>query len=173
MRTLFRVCDALHIQRVKSKDLIVYITGGVIAAALIIFSFLRMTAKPAEPTVAPQPSAAQQPQTTSDVPRITLAEFQQHYDKGDVLVIDVRDADSYLASHIAGAIHIPVSYLEGEIPYLPPDQAIVTYCTCPAEESSGAAAQILRSKGFTASALLGGFKPWLTAGLPVREGKEP
>ena len=162
----------------KNKDLIVYITGGVIAAALIIFSFLRMTAKPAHEAaaenVAPPPAAEQAVQQNApDVPRITLAEFQPHYAKGDVLVIDVRDADSYLASHIAGAIHIPVSYIDGEIPYLPRDKAIVTYCTCPAEESSGAAAQILRSKGFNASALLGGFKPWLTAGLPVREGKEP
>jgi len=166
----------------KNKDLIVYITGGVIAAALIIFSFLRMTAKPAaEANVAPPPPAARSAEgggatsatSTADVPRITLAEFQPHYVKNDVLVIDVRDADSYLASHIAGAIHIPVSYIDGEIPYLPRDKAIVTYCTCPAEESSGAAAQILRSKGFTASALSGGFKPWLTAGLPVREGKEP
>ena len=43
--------------------------------------------------------------------------------------MDVRDIDSYTASHIAGAIHIPVSYLDTELPYLPRGKPIVAYCT--------------------------------------------
>jgi hydroxyacylglutathione hydrolase len=46
-----------------------------------------------------------------------------------VTIIDVRDADSYRDRHIPGAMHIPLAYIQGEIPYLPKDKPIVAYCT--------------------------------------------
>ena len=63
------------------------------------------------------------------VPRITLADLREKMDRGEVVLIDVRDIDSYTASHIAGAMHIPVSYIESELPYLPRGKPIVAYCT--------------------------------------------
>jgi hypothetical protein len=63
------------------------------------------------------------------VPRISVASLKEKIDRGEVVVMDVRDIDSYTASHIAGAMHIPVSYLETELPYLPRGKPIVAYCT--------------------------------------------
>ena len=63
------------------------------------------------------------------VPRISVAALREKIDRGEVVVMDVRDIDSYTASHIAGAMHIPVSYLETELPYLPRGKPIVAYCT--------------------------------------------
>jgi predicted sulfurtransferase len=63
------------------------------------------------------------------VPRISVASLHEKIDRGEVVVMDVRDIDSYTASHIAGAMHIPVSYLESELPYLPRGKPIVAYCT--------------------------------------------
>jgi hypothetical protein len=63
------------------------------------------------------------------VPRISVATLREKIDGGEVVVMDVRDIDSYTASHIAGAMHIPVSYLETELPYLPRGKPIVAYCT--------------------------------------------
>lgn len=63
------------------------------------------------------------------VPRISVATLREKMDRGEVVVMDVRDIDSYTASHIAGAMHIPVSYLETELPYLPRGKPIVAYCT--------------------------------------------
>lgn len=48
---------------------------------------------------------------------------------GKVIVIDVRDADAYVAGHIEGALHIPLSYIAGEVAYLRKGKPIVTYCT--------------------------------------------
>jgi predicted sulfurtransferase len=48
---------------------------------------------------------------------------------GDVIVLDVRDVDAYVAGHLEGALHIPLSYIQGEIPYLRKGKPIVTYCT--------------------------------------------
>jgi len=63
------------------------------------------------------------------VPRISVATLREKMDRGEVVVMDVRDIDSYTASHIAGAMHIPVSYVETELPYLPRGKPIVAYCT--------------------------------------------
>jgi hypothetical protein len=70
----------------------------------------------------------QEPELLS-IPRITADELRTRIDRGEVAVIDVRDIESYRASHIPGALHIPLSFIEGEIPYLPRDKALVAYCT--------------------------------------------
>jgi hypothetical protein len=61
--------------------------------------------------------------------RISVAVLKEKLDRGEVVVMDVRDIDSYTASHIAGAMHIPVSRVESELPYLPRGKLIVAYCT--------------------------------------------
>lgn len=63
------------------------------------------------------------------VPRMPLTEAKQKIDSGSVTLIDVRDADSYIAGHIPGAMQIPLARVEGEIPYLPKTKPIITYCT--------------------------------------------
>ena len=90
--------------------------------------------------------------------------------KGDFTVIDVRSAEQFKAGHIPGALHIPVARIEGEIPYLPKGKAVVAYCTCPAEESSGEAAMILARSGISAKALQGGLDEWTKRGLPIEAG---
>lgn len=74
------------------------------------------------------PEEPQRPELLA-IPRITPANLQRQMAGGSVLVIDVRDADAYMAGHIPGAIHIPLSRVFGETPYLPRDKTIVTYCT--------------------------------------------
>jgi rhodanese-related sulfurtransferase len=103
--------------------------------------------------------------------RVSAHEVKPQFDRGEVTLIDVREADQFTASHIPGALQIPLARIEGEIPYLPKNKPIVTYCTCPAEESSGQAVQILRNGGITgAAALHGGLAAWRKAGYPVESG---
>ena len=77
----------------------------------------------AAPPPAPEPTPAE----LASIPRTPTSELAQKI--GAVTVIDVRDADSYIAGHVAGAMHIPLQYLPGEVPWLPKDKPIVTYCT--------------------------------------------
>lgn len=69
------------------------------------------------------------PTSPQSIPRVTAAALQEKIGRGEVVVLDVRDIDSYTASHIPGAMHIPLSYIESELPYLPRSKPIVTYCT--------------------------------------------
>jgi hypothetical protein len=89
-----------------------------------------VSATSATPTPAPVKEAAV-PTSVSlkAIPRIDATTLHDRMTRGEVVVIDVRDIDSYTASHIAGAIHIPLSRIEGEIPYLKGSKPIVTYCT--------------------------------------------
>jgi len=104
--------------------------------------------------------------------RITFDDFKKSFDAKEVTVIDVRSMEQYLAGHIPGSLHIPVARIEGEIPYLPKGKTVVTYCTCPAEESSGQAAMILANAGVKAMALQGGLDEWTKRRLPMKTGVE-
>jgi len=109
---------------------------AVVAVLALVFAAVRAAnrtpaAAPAAPLPAAQvqaPPPAQEP-TEASVRRIEAQELQTLLSRGEVTVIDVRDADSYIAAHIAGALHIPLARIESEIPYLPRDKPIVTYCT--------------------------------------------
>lgn len=103
--------------------------------------------------------------------RISVDEMKTLFDRGELTIIDVRQADAYLEAHIPGALQIPLSRIDGEASYLSKQKMIVTYCTCPGEESSGQAVQILAHRGITnAAALQGGLEAWQRRGYPVSAG---
>ena len=56
------------------------------------------------------PAAAQQAQPAGP-PRIAMAEFKKLQAENKVLVIDVRDAQSFATGHIPGARSIPLATL--------------------------------------------------------------
>lgn len=92
-----------------------------------------------------------------------------------VMIIDVRSSEGYARSNttVKGAIHFKVRKLKSRLAFaplkdLPKDREIVTYCACPKDESSIAAAQILQASGFKRVRVLqGGWQEWLKANGPV------
>ncbi|HEX2062307.1 MAG TPA: rhodanese-like domain-containing protein [Thermoanaerobaculia bacterium] len=65
----------------------------------------------------------------SAVQRISAEELRNKMSGGNVVIVDVRDANSYQASHIAGAIHVPMSSIQTNLDLIPKGKEIVTYCT--------------------------------------------
>jgi|GraSoiStandDraft_48_1057284.scaffolds.fasta_scaffold315395_2 predicted sulfurtransferase len=63
------------------------------------------------------------------VQRITAEGLHGLWAKGDVLVVDTRDENSYKSNHIKGAISIPSNQVLARINEFPHDKMIVTYCT--------------------------------------------
>lgn len=92
-----------------------------------------------------------------------------------VMIIDVRSSETYASASqtIKGAIHFKTRKLKSRLAFpplkdLPKDREIVTYCSCPKDESSIAAAQILQAGGFKRVRVLqGGWVEWLKANGPV------
>lgn len=92
-----------------------------------------------------------------------------------VTIIDVRSSEAYASASqtIKGSIHFKTRKLKSRLAYpplkdLPKDREIVTYCSCPKDESSIAAAQILQASGFKRVRVLqGGWQEWLKVNGPV------
>jgi rhodanese-related sulfurtransferase len=77
------------------------------------------------------------------VPRITAEEVQRLMkDKGNVVLVDTDDSESYGDEHIKGAVNIfydPTADPRAQdqtLSALPGDRLIVFYCNCPHEEDS-------------------------------------
>jgi rhodanese-related sulfurtransferase len=69
--------------------------------------------------------AAQEP-----AQRIEFAEFEKLNAAGKVLVVDVRDEQSFANGHIPGAINIPLGTEDKRLNRLKTDgRPIVTYCS--------------------------------------------
>jgi len=81
-----------------------------------------------EPTSATHPKNI--PLTEAEVPRVSLEEAKLAIESGDAIVVDVRSPQSYEASHITGAISIPLGTIETNPTGLELDkeQWIITYC---------------------------------------------
>lgn len=65
----------------------------------------------------------------SSVQRIAVEDLRAKMNRNEVTVIDVRDANSYAAKHIAGAINVPFASIESMLADIPKGKPIVTYCT--------------------------------------------
>lgn len=82
-----------------------------------------------EPTFPPQPPDL--PATEADVPRVSLEKALTAFSAGAAVFVDVRDPGQFEASHIPGALNIPMFEIESNplIPDVGKDEWIITYCT--------------------------------------------
>jgi 3-mercaptopyruvate sulfurtransferase SseA len=99
-----------------------HIIGGglLLVLAAVTFTVLK---RPPVAVVTPTPGSV------SQVQRATLEEAKAAFDKGSAVFLDVRDAGSYAASHIPGAVLMPVSELPNRYGELNPKAWIIPYCT--------------------------------------------
>jgi hypothetical protein len=120
-----------NMSRYKKKSnipVIMAISGGVllIIAALLLVS---RSVPPVETTSAPLSSSSHEEETYPEIPRVSLADGKSAFDEGSAIFVDVRDADSYSASRVPGAINIPLAELPNRLNELDKSQWIITYCT--------------------------------------------
>jgi 3-mercaptopyruvate sulfurtransferase SseA len=107
----------------------------LVLAMLACNAALPQAATPDTPTQPPSqniitPQANSQTQLTeADVPRINVQDAKAALDSGQAILVDVRSADSYIASHAVGAISIPLENFENNTILLDKNQWIITYCT--------------------------------------------
>jgi len=111
----------------------------------------------------------------SRVQEIALTDAEQAIRDADVLV-DVREAEEFVAGHLSGAVHISRGMLEFKFsanPALQPrDLKIVLYCKTSGRAALAAAA--LHDMGYlNVQSLAGGFDAWAAAGKPVAKPDTP
>lgn len=119
----------------KLRKMKIFLVLAVLAWMVTACSSVTPTSDPPfVPTVTiDQISTAQSglPRTEAEVPRVGLEETLKALESGSAIVVDVRSAEAYEASHIAGAVSIPLSKIETSPTQLAldKDQWIITYCT--------------------------------------------
>ncbi len=84
-------------------------------------------------------------------------------DRGEVLLLDVREDHEWDAGHAPGAVHVPLGRLHPDA--VPQDRPVVVVCHLGGR--SAMAAQALAGIGYAVRNLGGGMDAWSAAGLPV------
>ncbi len=111
------------------------------------------------------------------VPRVTPAEAKALIERGNTLVVDVRDAaELQSGGKIRGAVHVPRGMLEfradPESPYhnaaFATDKTVLVYCASGGR--SALSGKTLKDLGYAAVFNIGGFKELADAGLETEPG---
>jgi len=160
-------CNDTMLGSVMNRNL-VFAIAAIAVVGLVTFAVVH---KPQTPAASAPEAAAPTLPPPANVPFVEQAEAKQLLDASGATMLDVRDVDAYSASHIPGALQIPLSRVEGEIPYFPKDKPIIAYCTCPHDEAAIEAVQILQHGGLAnARVLHGGLQEWTRLGFPTASG---
>jgi len=90
----------------------------------------------------------------------------------DAVVLDIRDATTFKAGHMVGAINIPLADLDSNIKKLNKYRGRSIIIVCATGQKSTNAMTKLKQAGFEKlSTLKGGIAAWKTADMPVVAGK--
>jgi len=109
----------------KSLPLVVVGIGGILLVVAGLWTMSGRSPAPGTPvptTIAPTIDSAQ-------VPRVSLDEAKGAYEAGSAVFVDVRSRASYEASHIPGALSIPLGEIADRLQELDPGRWIITYCS--------------------------------------------
>ena len=84
------------------------------------------------------------------------------------ILVDVREESEWRKSHAEGAIHLSRGIIEQKIEEVIPDRETPIVCYCGGGNRSALVAESLQKLGYTrVQSLIGGFKGWKEAGLPI------
>ena len=109
--------------------------------------------------------------------KVEIDEAKHLFDSGKAVFIDARGSSSFNFGHIKGALSLPVSLLDPELPKYKDkfkDKVLVTYCSGAGCHLSDKAAYKLFDKGYKNVVIFfGGWSKWMQAGYPkvIKERK--
>jgi rhodanese-related sulfurtransferase/DNA-binding transcriptional ArsR family regulator len=100
---------------------------------------------------------------------VKLSELHKKVESGEILLLDVRPAEEFLAGHFPGAVSLPLRDLEEKVKTIPRDTEIVAYCRGPYCVLAHDAVEMLRKRGIRAYHWRQGVLDWKhTATATVR-----
>lgn len=94
---------------------------------------------------------------------LTPQEAAALLERGDVVLVDVREDGEHAEGRIPGDRHVPLGQVAAEAETLDRDRPVVFYCRSGVR--SLMAAQAFAGAGFEAYSLAGGLLAWEAAGL--------
>ncbi len=122
---------------------------------------------------------ASPPATTPAVPHVSVSEAVARMDRGEAVLIDVRERDEVIEGMAAPAIWLPMSSINSDDAvwrgFLDtmqehPDRQVIAYCR--SGNRSGQVAAELAARGYKV-ANMGGFSDWVASGQPTKRPDNP
>ena len=91
--------------------------------------------------------------------------------KKQVILVDVRDPQSFAEGHLPGALNVPFDFIPKYVDEWKKDsRVIITYCACTNETTAARAVVDMNGFGVTnAKALLGGWNEWVKRGEKIEK----
>jgi rhodanese-related sulfurtransferase len=106
-----------------------------------------------------------------NVTEISPDEAQAQTERGDAVLIDVREGEDWREEHAKGAKHLERGTIELEIEERVPDLKTPIICYCGGGSRSALVTESLKKMGYeNVRSLAGGFRAWKEAGLPSADG---
>ena len=106
-----------------------------------------------------------------DLQRLSPTDVQARLASGSAVLIDIREADEFARSHVAGAISQPLSRWEKEPISLDQHKDVIFTCRS-GMRTAGACDKLAARVTGAAYILDGGLDHWMKAGLPVITNKD-
>ncbi|MDQ5824217.1 MAG: rhodanese-like domain-containing protein [Chloroflexota bacterium] len=99
------------------------------------------------------------------VPQVDPKATQEHFERGEVDLLDVREPGEWNLGHIEGAKWIPMGHLQARWREIDPARKLVVVCR--SGSRSNYVAAMLRQVGIDAANLEGGMLAWQAEKLPI------
>lgn len=107
------------------------------------------------------------------IQQISLDELNFLEPETPPILVDVREDSEWQKSHAEGAIHLSRGIIEQKFEEIIPDRGVPIVCYCAGGNRSALVAESLQKLGYThVHSLVGGFKAWKEAGLPIVEDSD-
>jgi rhodanese-related sulfurtransferase len=113
------------------------------------------------------------PAASGDNDKISVVDaaiVRQWYEAGEVVLIDVREAQEYAAEHIPGASHVPLSTFDPARVPVPSGKKLVIHCRSGVRCGSAAARLLVAGYEGEITRMRGGILGWKAAGGPTQAG---
>ena len=106
------------------------------------------------------------------IEEVTVDEIRQRLERGDSFrLVDVREESEWIEGHAANAVHLSKGVIERDIEKRFPETNTDLVLYCGGGSRSALAADNLGKMGYSnVRSLIGGYRSWREAGLPVDTG---
>jgi len=111
-------------------------------------------------------------ESKAKIKETNVADVQRRMDTGEkFLLVDVREDNEWANGHLPGAVHMGRGIIERDIEAQVPDTGTKLVLYCGGGFRSALVAENLQKMGYkNVESMDGGWKGWLSAGLPTAKG---
>jgi rhodanese-related sulfurtransferase len=111
-------------------------------------------------------------ESKAKIKETNVADVKRRMDAGEkFLLVDVREDSEWASGHLPGAVHMGRGVIERDIEAQVPDTSTKLVLYCGGGFRSALVAENLQKMGYkNVESMDGGWKGWLSAGLPTAKG---